>query len=358
MNQLVITVCATQSFCYAGKTLGRRLAANLLAAKWTDPGTAIIAGDDSEEVKDMAKHWRSALPKDWEVKILNVGREDKGVVLYKNASQIFLAKLRTAAFTEARKLNPRYTWSLDSDTLPHDNALRCMITMLEFDNGYYSISTCPYPNDLFLGGRGTRYNQIANDFTDEERVIPPELAKLRDDLFAEEKAHEAAVKTAALPEPKPEWIKLQEDFAKRREEIGKKLRECPPDGHIWQVIGKHGWRQRGWMDNAYPAIGVGAVVPSDWCGFGCTLLSARALSLSDWEGYDGGGTEDLWVIWNKWQPSGLRINVITHCPCDHVLAAKKRDPKGTVPTLVRSYHQPDGEDIGHLRTVKMPWNEL
>jgi hypothetical protein len=54
------------------------------------------------------------------------------------------------------------------------------------------------------------------------------------------------------------------------------------------------------MDAAYPGLGIGAVVPSDRCGFGCTLMSKRALSLAQFDGYDGSGTEDLYMVWKRW----------------------------------------------------------
>jgi hypothetical protein len=49
-----------------------------------------------------------------------------------------------------------------------------------------------------------------------------------------------------------------------------------------------GFRRRGWMSAAYPEIGIGAVVPADWCGMGCKLMSKKALSIAQFDGYDGG----------------------------------------------------------------------
>ncbi len=124
------------------------------------------------------------------------------------------------------------------------------------------------------------------------------------------------------------------------------------------MTAKHGWRRRGWLDHAYPGIGVGAMVPSDWCGFGCTLMGAKALALADFDGYEGQGTEDLFIIWNRWWPAGKRINVITHCPCDHVIWSKKKGGDVKEYTLVSSYHEMHGDCVGHLRTRKTPWQEL
>ena len=141
----------------------------------------------------------------------------------------------------------------------------------------------------------------------------------------------------------------------RWDATSKKVRECPPDGNIWEVIAKHGWRRRGWLDSAYPGIGLGAVVPSDWCGFGCTLMNREALALADFEGYEGKGTEDLFVCWNRWHPAGLRINVIPHCPCDHVIWEKKKGGSATEYNHIVAYHEQRGEARGHLRTRVVPW---
>lgn len=359
--KLAITVCATGNYCYAMKTLARRVCANLVAAGWTEPGIAIIAGDKSTEVKDAVKHWVELLPKDWEVRLVLAGEEKDGAANYKTDAQMLIARLRSAAFAAARRWGADRCWSLDSDTLPPANALRCMEDMLRFDGGWYSVSTCPYPNELFLGGRGTPRNPIAQDFIEKERVLTDELKaesaaiKAEDEALAKE-ARETA--PGSPTEPPEAWKARRDALQKRSEEFQKKVRECPPDGNIWQIIAKHGWRARGWLDFAYPGIGRGAALPSDWCGFGCTYMDDEALALADFEGYDGQGTEDLWVVWRKWHPAGLRINVITHCPCDHVIWDKKKGGDAKKYTLIRSYHEGEGECEGHLRTSKHAWTEF
>ena len=207
----------------------------------------------------------------------------------------------------------------------------------------FRSATCPYPNTAFLGGFGTPMNPICEDFLPHERKVP-------DDLMAEWKANEAEGKR--LFEAKQE---ITDEVRKRWEATNKKIKECPPDGNIWEVIAKHGWRRRGWLDNAYPAIGKGAMVPSDWCGFGCTLMNKEALSLANFDGYDGKGTEDLYICWHRWHPAGLRLNVIPHCPCDHVIWAKKKGGDEKVYTLHQSYHEQLGEYRGHLRVRQVPW---
>ncbi|OPZ54897.1 MAG: hypothetical protein BWY91_01388 [bacterium ADurb.BinA028] len=67
------------------------------------------------------------------------------------------------------------------------------------------------------------------------------------------------------------------------------------------------------------------------------------------------GTEDLFVCWRRWHPAGLRINVITHCPCDHVIWEKKKGGSATEYNHIVAYHEHRGEARGHLRTRTVPW---
>lgn len=372
--KLVVTIGATANYCYAMKTLARRVAANVAAAELKDPGTVIIAGDNSKEVKAAVKVWGEIMPKNWTVIHLPAGQEGAGDVNYKEPAQLLIARLRSAAFSEARRINPDYCWSLDSDTLPPPNALRCMLDMLRFDRGYYSISTCPYPNEAFMGGRGTPQNPIGEDWLQHERRISPEVQaeidavkKLEDEnrLEVEALKKEAeGTEPGKVTEPTPEWTerKKKSDDALgawliRKEACDKKIRECPPDGNVFQVNGKHGWRARGWLDHCYPAMGKGVVVPIDWSGFGCALMNDEALGLANFEGYDGKGTEDLFIVWRRWWPAGLRLNCIMHCPCDHVIWHKKKGGNAEEFTLIESYHETQGECVGHLRTRKTPWKE-
>lgn len=342
MSDLVITICATKSYTYAMRAQAVRVAANLRAS---GPGRVVLVGDGSPEIRGIEQHYKRVLPAGWEVERIDLKVESDAAENYKETAQRLIARLRSAAFARARALGATRCWSLDSDVLPPPNALRCMETMLQFDAGFYSVSTCPYPNTAFLGGFGSYQNPIAEDFLPRERKLPPELR-------AEFEANEAELAALRARNERP-----NEEQLKKWEVTNKKIRECPPDGTIWEVIAKHGWRRRGWLDNAYPGIGLGAVVPSDWCGFGCTLMNAEALALADFEGYDGKGTEDLFVCWHRWHPAGLRINVITHCPCDHVIWEKKKNGDAGKYTHVQAYHEPQGEYLGHLRTRSTPWIE-
>ena len=345
MTPLVITICATKAYTYAMRAQASHVVANLEPAK-SASGRVVLVGDDSREIKDIAKHYEQLLPEGWTVETIKVAAADDSHENYKEGAQLLIARLRTAAFNRARQLRAQFTWSLDSDVLPPANALRCMLNTLDFDAGYYSVATCPYPNTGFLGGRGTPQHPIAEDFLPHERKLPPELK-------AELDANEAEGKALAERKERP----TPEQLAKWEATI-KKIRECPPDGNIWEVTAKHGWRARGWLDQAYPAIGRGAVLPSDWCGFGCTLLNAEALALAHFSGYEGKGTEDLFVCWHRWHPAGLRINVITHCPCDHVIWEKKKGGDSGKYTHHFAYHEQIGETAGHLRTRQFEWRQF
>jgi hypothetical protein len=112
------------------------------------------------------------------------------------------------------------------------------------------------------------------------------------------------------------------------------------------------------LQHAYPAIGKGSILPTDWVGMGCTLLNKRALELANFDGYgpDFGGTQDLFLVWRKWKPAGLKMAVITHTLCDHVKYELDKNRKRTnkINHFI-SYHEPEGESEGHLRIMVKPW---
>jgi len=56
--------------------------------------------------------------------------------------------------------------------------------------------------------------------------------------------------------------------------VDKRIEKYPPKSNVFVANGKK-WRRRGWFDFAYPAIGKGAIVPSDWCGFGATMMNKK-----------------------------------------------------------------------------------
>lgn len=330
--KLAITICATKLYQYALPEQTEAIQANLFSSG-VESGVVVLVTcpEDAERHLD---YYRALLGERWE--IVHVPLDVVGChPNYQPDAQRVIARMRTAAHTMARANGVDYCWSLDSDVLPPANALRCMLDMLRFDGGYYSVATCPYPSQGgagFLFGRGTLHRQIAEDIYEDERTIPKELAKRL-------KEHRALL----LPgnEPEEEWVSMMKA-------LEEEVKQCPPLDNVFGLNAKR-WRLRGWGEVAYPAIGRGAIVPTDWCGFGCTLMSREALALADFSGYEGKGTEDLYVVWHRWYPAGLKICAIPHALCSHVI----RKDDGYL--LVHAYHETEGECVGHIRQRTVPF---
>lgn len=332
--KLVIVVCATKSYTYAMSAQARRVASAIRAAKISG-GEVVIVGDTSDELRAVQKAWTNIFPEGWRIHLIADASFVEGKSAnYKQAAQLLIASMRTAAHSAAIKLGATHCWSLDSDTLPQPNALRCLLDAVHFDAGYYDVAMCPYPNAAFLGGRGTRQHPIAEDYTPEERELPKWLRKVW--------------------ERSKKWKPGTRDAAGRARRIAERIKKCPPVGNVF-ALNARGWRRRGWLESAYPGIGAGSMVPTDWVGFGCTMMTARALELAHFEGYDGGGTEDLFIGWHRWHPAGLRQAVLPHCPADHVIWEKKKGGEESAYTLHHVYHEQEGECVGHLRTRSVPW---
>lgn len=331
---LAITICATKSYYYVMPELLRAIKENILLVQENE-GHMIFSGDGSDTAIRHAREAARIFPKGWLIHSLNGVCQDREKANDLTAHKI-VSELRTAAFNEARKYNADECWSLDSDVIPPTNALRAMRDAIRFDGGYYSVATCPYPaaSGLFLFGRGNTKRGICENIYRDERDAPKELLEEYDAL--EEKLK-------SLP-PGDEADQAKE----RAREVYRKILECPVKGDVHTLNGIK-WRRRGWGQIAYPAIGKGAVVPTDWCGFGCTLMNQRALSLIDFDGYPGVGTEDMYIIWNKWHPAGIRIAAIPHAPCDHIIRSKG--------CFVRysASHETEGETEGHLRVDYKIW---
>lgn len=193
-----------------------------------------------------------------------------------------------------------------------------------------------------MGGRGTPQETISPDFYEDECEVSAAMLKKRDALQKKlgGKAVAGPARKKAIEEVK---------------EIQKKIRSAKPKFKNVFEANAAKWRKRGWLDVAYPAIGKGAVVPLDWCGSGCTLMSRKAYLLGDWGGYDGEGTEDLFLIWRRWHPNGVKIAGLPHCPSDHIIRAPgKGEGKGKLIHLMTG-HEEDGEFEGHLRQVRRPF---
>lgn len=334
-KSLAITVCATKSYRYAMRSQAHRVAACLSYAGRTK-ADVVLVGDDS--IEEVGNEWARILG--FDVRILRLKTLKETGENYKKSAQLRIASMRTEMFNATRSSD--LVWTLDSDVLPPPNALRCMEDVLQFDNGYYHVAFCTYPNDGPLGGMGVHAGAVmAPNIYEDERKLTPELRKERDAL---NKAFRAIKRRDKIPE----------ELTKKAEELRKKIEECPPDGNIFTLQGRR-WRRRGWLDHAYPGIGLGAVLPSAWAGFGCNLHSRKAADLCDWTGYDGGGTEDVFITAFRWNPAGIRIAVVPHVYCSHVVGGFKKEGRGDGYVLLHAYHEHDGEQQGHLRTRPIPW---
>jgi len=323
---LAVCVAATKSYLHAWEMCIRSIAA---ASSHYQDAHFIFATDQSDESRSAEELLKRELPDGWKIHVLRLPISDDKKD-YKHAAQLRIAALQGAAFAFARaKVRANLCWSVESDNIVPANALRVLEWALQMPDAtgqpVYDVAAATYPNGLFLGGFGTQQHPINEDFAPEEKKIKPRLKLCLERC-------EKRLKT-----------KPDERESARMARLQARVKRAPPDGNIWEVIAKHGWRRRGWMDFAYPGIGEGAVVPSDWCGLGCTLLSKRALALADFAGYDGGGTQDLFLCWHRWAPARLRIACVPHIACDHV----KRE--GARIVHHRAYHEQSGECRGHLR---------
>jgi hypothetical protein len=333
---LAIATYATKSYFYCWPQFLRRIAA---AAGHHAEAHFILATDQSDEAKQAIESARHELPEGWRIQAVQLPLDDGGAEGkdYQTPAQMRIAALQGAAFAAARKIRASMLWSVEADNLVPADALRVAEWTLQMPqadgSNFYDVAAVTYPNGLFLGGNGTPQHPIAEDFTEKERKLPPRLVRALE-----------VCRERLKSEP------TSEKEGKRLGRLHERVKRCPPDGNVFEVTAKHGWRRRGWMDFAYPGIGRGSVVPSDWCGLGCTLMSAKALALAEFSGYDGRGTQDLFLCWHRWHPAGLRIACIPHCVADHV----KRDKDGKI-VHHRAYHETEGEYRGHLRQRQQPW---
>jgi hypothetical protein len=340
---IAIATYATKKYFYCWRSVVRNISA---AASHHEEAHFILATDKSKESKEAIDVAQSELPDGWKISSINLDLNDSEGEKYKEKSQMLITSLQGAAFSLARKIRATSFWSVESDMLVSAESLRVAEWVLQMPQAdgtpYYDIAAVTYPNGLFLGGFGTPQHPIAEDFIPEERKLPKRLKKAI--KSCEERLKSCKDKLTGEKE------------SKRMHRLREKVKKYPPDGNIWEITAKYGWRKRGWMDFAYPAIGRGSIVPSDWCGLGCTLLSQKALALATFDGYDGKGTQDLYLCWHRWYPAGLRIACVPHAVCDHVKRKSKNDTSDD-PDIIhyKAFHEQNGEYSGHLRTIKQPW---
>lgn len=334
--KISIVIAGTHSYLNVAEPCIRRAEAALYHARQRRDIEAVWIGvTDKEGEKQMS----AIMPEGSVIKTIGM---TEGGTRYKEASQILIANLQQVGFRESIKQNVDKCWIVEPDVLVPHNALSCMMDMLEFDDGYYDVAFVTYPSQsggAFLGGYGDPCHPIAEDFLPEERDVPEVLQKKIDSL---KKKMEAFNKET----PKDEVDGAMTVRQMQMEEVKK----CPPKGNVFELNAK-GWRRRGWLDNAHPAIGRGAVLETDWTGLGCNLLSRRALASASFDGYDGNGTQDLFLNWRRWKADGLRFCVITHTVCEHVVSANDGDRK----VHAFAHHEPQGEFRGHLRVQHRPY---
>lgn len=345
-NKLTIAVAATKSYLFAWQSFIRAI---LAAASYRKDVVLIVATDESKEAQIAIDFAKKELPEDWEIILIKLQIKDDKTTRYKEEAQLRIAALQGACFSMARKIRADFCWVVESDTIVPADALRVLEWTLNMPTGdgnpHYDIAAATYPNGLFLGGFGTPQNQICEDFLPHERKLKPRLKIVYEEC--EKRLKEAKDK------------KTGERESMRMVRLRERIKHCPPDGNVWEVIAKYGWRRRGWMDAAYPGIGRGAIVPSDWCGLGCTLLSKRALAHAEFTGYEGKGTQDLFLCWNKWYPAGLKIACVPHIACDHIKRKPDDAPKDSPDYIhFRAYHETDGEHKNHLRVKTQPYIQI
>ena len=341
-RNIAVATYATKRYSYAIPNFIRRLSASIIHAK-QKKGTIIFVSDKSSEIKKVLNQVQEYIPNGWEIKLYDIDVKDDNLTNYKEDAQLLIAQLQSHAFSIARALDVDYLWSVESDVLVAHNSLDVSLNILDFDQGYYDVAMCAYPSQgggAYLGGRGNYFHHIADDFSTEEKDLPKEL---REEIKVREKE---AKKTGF--DPDREWLE-------RGRQINEEVKGCPPKENVFSANGKK-WRQRGWFDYAYPAIGKGAIVPTDWVGLGCTLISKKALALAHFDGYEGKGTQDLYVGWNFWKPNDINMCVTSHSICDHIIRRRDGEKQLWEDFIhVFAYHEYEGECKGHLRQRHLPF---
>lgn len=334
---LAIIIAATHSFQYALLPQARAIRDNLALAGITAGNLILVT--DKNPVAGVIERYRAILENftiyNVPLPVVEGAKKDYGV----NA-QLLIAQMYSAGFDIARKIKTSHVWTLEADVIPEANNLRCMVNALDLDGGYYSVAFCPYVSaggGGIMGGRGNPANWIAQNWTEEERIVPEEL----------DKRHKAFLESWNAGDRSAERLK-------ERDELAEELKKCGPKANVYTLNGQR-WRQRGWLEWAYPAIGKGAIVPSDWFPMGNNLFNKAAIELVNFNGYTGRGTQDLWLCY-KLAGYGLRFAVIPHAVSSHVV--RKVNSDGGPYTMYRLYHETQGDCAGHLRTQELPFYTL
>ena len=352
-NRLGIYTASTLNHSYALKAQARALHSACVYAEIEDPIIVLVCSDD-DFFCSVKKEYENLLPKSKVILIKNKDFFDSEKrESYKNSVQLMIARMRTIATKRLLSEGCDRILSMDSDVLPKHNSIQCMLDTLMFDKGYYGVVQCPYPSQgggSFLGGGGTKEQNILPDFAENELIIPKELKKEKKEAEKDLQSFIINLDKNKVQKNKKTDIEIQGKQENLRR-IDEEIKSCPPKANVFELNGKK-WRKRGWFDYAYPAIGKGSTVPVDWVGFGCTMMTRDTAAMCDWTGYNGGGTEDLYIIWNRWKDYNINIANIAHCPCDHIVRDRENKKRYI---HVKTYHEQKGEHEGHLRQINIPW---
>jgi len=336
MGNLAIIICATHSFQYALGAQARAIAQNVALAE-KDPGHIILV-TDKNPVEGILERYRCILA-GWQIHHLALDVKQPEKKDYKQETQLLIAQLYTAGFDKARALGVDYVWTLEADIIPEPNNLRCMRDMLRFDGGYYDVTFCPYVSaggGGIMGGRGSANHWIYQNWVEDELDTPEELRE-------KVKTHREVLTNPASDEWKAEMKRLDEE-----------VKKCPPrhGGNVFKLNGDR-WRKRGWLESAYPAIGKGAVLPSDWLPMGNNLFSKKAITYVDFIGYQGSGTQDLYLSYLRLGSNGLKFCVIPHSTSHHIV--RKQNADGGELSMYYLSHEQEGDCVGHLRHREVPF---
>lgn len=335
----IVTSYATKHYSYALEHVIKRAMPIIAECE-----VLIITTDDSKELANKCKKIQKLIGNKCEF-ITEVAISEIDNLKADTESSIRVARLQNVAWNIGRKFDPDYCLSIESDILVPHNALKVLQQVLEFDDNYYDVGMITYPNMTFLGGRGTPQQWILPSVYPEEKKLDNALKKR---FEKQQQIIKSLVETGKTPTAmqKKIWQKQMAD-----------IQAAPASGNIWQLNANYGWKKRGWLEYAYPAIGKGAILPTDWVGLGCTLMSKKAFQLATFEGYEGQGSQDLFLCWKKWYPNGIKMAVVPHVLCHHI--KHKRDAKGNKLInefeLYEAYHETSEPAVGHLRVRIQPW---
>lgn len=335
-KKLVIVIVATKKYQYALIAQSRAIRQNLSLLNWNS-SVDIILVTCKNPIDKLLNNYSQILGDKCKIHHIILDVNDN-YPNYKENAQLLITQLYTKAFDLAKTLSPDYLWTLESDVIPDINNLRCMIDMLNFDGGYYDVAFCPYVSSGkggIMGGRGNDYQHILPNVYEDEREITQEL---------KDKIEENNKKFKEYQDKKE---KPPKELYEKMEYFKGEVEKSPPKGNVFTLNGIK-WRQRGWLEWAFPGVGKGCVVNSDWMPTGNNLFSKNAIQYLDFAGYEGKGTQDLFLAFKKLKQHGIKICVIPHSVSHHVVRDKMED--GTIKyKIMMLRHESEGECVGHLR---------